>query len=138
MAVRVRWRSSRLRKRHEASSCERNGAQIFRTELSLCFHWTEALLAKAGFEVEIAHAALGAAPPKSERVFVLAESEDQACTLVRTALRLSDEPITIVRILPEGEWKNMGLKPFQVGHTPHKIAPIDETIRQARKRADET
>ena len=93
-------------------------------------------LSSGGYEVAIAHPALGAAPPKHERVFVCAENEDQACALVRTALRLSDEVISVIRTLPEREWKAMGLKPFQVKQAPQKLAPVKETIRQARKRGD--
>jgi len=68
---------------------------------------------------------------------VCADSEDQACALVRTALRLSDEPVTVIRTLAEAEWKGMGLKPFQVRQAPTKMKPVDQTIRQARKRGDE-
>lgn len=97
----------------------------------------EGRLSKVGFEVEVAYPALDASPPKRERVLVLADDEDQAHALVRTALRLTDEPLTVVRVLPEREWTGMGLKPFQVKHAPQKMAPVEEIVRLARKRGDE-
>jgi hypothetical protein len=69
-----------------------------------------------GYLVNIRHEALGDAPPKQETVYVLCTDEREANTLVRTALRLTDETIHIVRTVPDGEWRALGLKPYQVKH----------------------
>jgi hypothetical protein len=60
--------------------------------------------------------ALASASPRFERVCVLADDETAALTLVRTGLRLEDQPIHIVRTLSEKECKAIDLKPFQVKH----------------------
>ncbi len=70
----------------------------------------------AGFQIEIHHPKLGSSPPKVETVYVLAETQEGARTLVRTALQLDDQPLHVVRTLAETEWKEMGLKPYQVKH----------------------
>ncbi len=72
---------------------------------------------QAGFQIEIRSPPLGSAPAKAEVVFVLADNSGDAVRLVRTALRLDEhEPISVTRILTEGEVKSLALKPFQVKH----------------------
>lgn len=71
---------------------------------------------QTGFQVEVVHPALGALAPRIETVYVLAEDQDAAVTLVRVGLRLEDQQIKAVRMLHQDEIKALGLKPFQVKH----------------------
>jgi hypothetical protein len=69
-----------------------------------------------GYELVVRHDSLGGDTPKLETLFVLSEDETAAVTLVRTALRLTDETVHVVRTLSDAEWRAKGLKPFQVKH----------------------
>ena len=67
-----------------------------------------------GYVYEVQYVSLGAAPPKVECVYVICQHQSMAPTLVRAALGLSDETVDLVRVMPDGEWQGMGLKPYQV------------------------
>jgi len=66
------------------------------------------------YEVQIRRESLGSGAPRIETVCALAEDEHAVLTLVRTALRLEDEQVDVVRTLPDDEAQRLGLKPFQV------------------------
>lgn len=71
---------------------------------------------QTGFQVEVAHAPLGASAARIETVYVLADDQDAAAELVRVGLRLDDQKIKVVRMLHQNELKALALKPFQVKH----------------------
>ena len=64
--------------------------------------------------VEIRQESLGSAAPRVETVCALAENEAAVLALVRTAMRLEDEAIKVIRTLADHEAQQLGLKPFQV------------------------
>lgn len=66
------------------------------------------------FLVQISGAALGPGAPKIETVHAVADDEVSALALVKTALRLQDERVDVVRALTEAEAERLNLKPFQV------------------------
>ena len=70
------------------------------------------------YVVQIRRESLGSGEPTFERVCALSEDENSVLNLVRTALRLSDEQLEVVRPLSEAEVQAMGLKPFQVKRMP--------------------
>ena len=70
----------------------------------------------AGYVIQIRREALGAGPATSETVCVLGDDTNAAIALVKTALRLGDETVQIVRTLSGEEARQIGLKPFQVKH----------------------
>ena len=66
------------------------------------------------FVVEIHRESLGSGAPRVENVCAMAEDEAAVLTLVKTALRLEDEKLKVLRTLPDEEAHQLGLKPFQV------------------------
>lgn len=70
------------------------------------------------YVVQIRRESLGSGGPTFESVCALADDEAAVLKLVRTALRLEDEKLTVLRTLSDDEAQAMGLKPFQVKRTP--------------------
>jgi hypothetical protein len=70
------------------------------------------------YVIQVRRESLGAGPAEVETVCALGESQADVLTLVRTALRLDDEKVEIVRGLSSEEVERLGLKPFQVKHLP--------------------
>lgn len=70
------------------------------------------------YVVQIRRESLGSGGPTFESVCALADDEAAVLKLVRTALRLEDEKLTVLRPLSDDEAHAMGLKPFQVKRTP--------------------
>jgi hypothetical protein len=70
------------------------------------------------YVVQIRRESLGAGGPTFESVCALSDNESLALNLVKTALRLEDEKLEIVRTLSEQDAHAMGLKPFQVKRMP--------------------
>jgi hypothetical protein len=66
------------------------------------------------FLVRISGAPMGPGAPKVENVHAVADDEVSALALVKTALRLQDERVEIVRKLTANEAERLNLKPFQV------------------------
>lgn len=70
------------------------------------------------YVVQVRRESLGSGGPSFETVCALSEDEASVLTLVRTALRLEDEQLEVVRTLPDSEAHKLGLKPFQVKRMP--------------------
>jgi hypothetical protein len=70
------------------------------------------------YVVQIRRESLGSGGPTYESVCALSENEPAVLTLVKTAMRLEDERLEIIRTLSDGEAHAMGLKPFQVKRMP--------------------
>lgn len=66
------------------------------------------------FVVQVRRESLGSGGPTFETVCALADDEASVLKLVRTALRLEDETVDVLRALPDEEAHQLGLKPFQV------------------------
>lgn len=69
-----------------------------------------------GFRIEITRVSLGDGPANVETVYALAQTQDGARTLVRTAMRLTDEKVEVAGLITPEEAKRLGLKPYQVKH----------------------
>ncbi|MGQ0531541.1 MAG: hypothetical protein ACT4OF_02480 [Caulobacteraceae bacterium] len=70
------------------------------------------------YVIQVRRESLGGGPATIETVCAIGDSQAEVLTLVRTALRLEDEKIEIVRGLASDEVDRLGLKPFQVKHLP--------------------
>lgn len=70
------------------------------------------------YVVQIRRESLGSGGPTFESVCAVSEDEASVLTLVKTALRLEDEKLLVIRTLSEDEAHNLGLKPFQVKRIP--------------------
>lgn len=70
------------------------------------------------YVIQVRRESLGAGPASVETVCAIGDSQTEVLTLVRTALRLEDEKVEIVRGLSREEVDRLGLKPFQVKHLP--------------------
>ncbi|MGD9978962.1 MAG: hypothetical protein AB7H66_12095 [Hyphomonadaceae bacterium] len=68
------------------------------------------------YVLEVRRASLGSGPGEIETVCALGNTQTDVLTLVRTALQLTDETVSVVRELTDAEAKEFGLKPFQVRH----------------------
>lgn len=66
------------------------------------------------YVVQVRRESLGSGGPSFETVCALGDDEPAALKLVRTALRLDDEKLAVLRVLSEAETEALGLKPFQV------------------------
>jgi hypothetical protein len=64
--------------------------------------------------VRIRRESLGSGGPTYESVCALADDERAVLNLVKTALRLEDERVDVIRALSETEAQAIALKPFQV------------------------
>lgn len=70
------------------------------------------------YVVQVRRESLGSGGPSFETVCALSEDEASVLTLVRTALRLEDEKLKVLRTMPDAEAHKIGLKPFQVKRLP--------------------
>lgn len=68
--------------------------------------------------VQVRRESLGSGTAKEETVCALGDDEAAVLKLVRTALRLEDEELRVVRTISDEEVQRLGLKPFQVKHLP--------------------
>lgn len=66
------------------------------------------------YVVQVRRESLGSGAPSYKSVCAIADNEDGALKLVKTALRLDDEVLQVIRALSESEAHTLGLKPFQV------------------------
>jgi hypothetical protein len=70
------------------------------------------------YVVRITRESLGSGGPTLESVCALGDDQAAVLKLVKTALRLDDEKLEVVRMLGEDEAHRLGLKPFQVKRMP--------------------
>jgi hypothetical protein len=66
------------------------------------------------YVVEVRRESLGSGAASVENVCALSEDEQSVLALVKTALRLEDESLRVVRTLSDDEAHELGIKPFQV------------------------
>jgi hypothetical protein len=70
------------------------------------------------YVVQVRRESLGAGRPSFETVCAFGENESAVLQLVKTALRLEDESVEVLRTLPDDKALELGLKPYQVKHMP--------------------
>lgn len=70
------------------------------------------------YVVQVKRESLGSGDPSFETVCAFADDERAVLQLVRTALRLEDETLQVLRTLPDDEALKLGLKPSQVKRMP--------------------